>query len=100
MKKLKPLSSEERAKAEEERGRHFRLDIADVGNDVFSVKSPILLSKDRLDLVKKICEITGEDFKHYIEYALYQRVEIDLTNPNSFGQMVCETLLKEWTPTK
>ena len=61
------------------------MEIADVGNDVFSVKSPIMLSKDRLELLNKICDITGEHLKTYIENALLQKVQVDLENPSAFG---------------
>lgn len=97
---LRPLTPEEHAKAEEERARPYRMEITDMGNDTFSVKSPILLHKDRLDLLKKICEITDEYLQHYIEQALLQRVQIDLENPSQFGQEVCKTLLEQWGPTK
>ncbi len=90
------MSSEEHTKAEEDRQRPFRMEIADVGNDTFSVKSPILLSKDRLELLKKICNITGEHLQEYVKEALLQKVQTDLENPSCFGQSVCETLLKQW----
>ena len=94
------LSAEEHEREEQERAKPFRMEITDVGNDIFSVKCPILISKDRLELLKKICDITGDDLKHYIEEALFQRVQIDLENPSQFGQDVCETLLKQWGPIK
>ena len=63
----KVMSVEEQAKAEEERTRPFRMEIADVGNVTFSIKSPILLSKDKLDLLKKICGITDDHLERYIK---------------------------------
>ena len=90
------MSSEEHKKAEEERKRPYKLEITDVGNDTFSIKSPILLSKERFELLNKICDITGEHLQEYVKEALLQRVQIDLENPSQFGQAVCETLLKEW----
>ena len=92
------LSAEEHEKAKEERARPFRLEIADVGNETFSIKSPILLSKDRFELLNKICEITDEHLQEYIKEALLTRVQVDLENPTQFGQDICETLLKRWNP--
>lgn len=92
----KVMSVEEHKKAEEERQRPFRMEIADVGNETFSIKSPILLSKERFELLNKICEITDENLQEYIKEALLQRVQIDLENPSQFGQDVCKTLLKRW----
>lgn len=74
----------------------FRLDISNLPQDCVSVKSPIILTKKRFDLLNKICDITGEQLRNYIEEALLQKVQIDLENPSCFGQSVCETLLKQW----
>jgi hypothetical protein len=92
----KIVSDEKRVKAEEERKRHFRLEIANIDNDFVSIKSPILLSKERFQLLEKICEITGEHIQEYVKDALLQKVQVDLENPSQFGQAVCETLLKQW----
>lgn len=94
------MSPEEHEKAEEERQRPFKMEIADVGNDTFSIKSPILLSKERFELLNKICDITGEHLQEYVKDALLQKVQIDLECPSQFGQAVCETLLKQWDPKK
>jgi hypothetical protein len=94
------LSAEEHKKAEEERKKHFRLDVVDIGNDCVSIKSPIILSRDQYNLIQKICDITGEQLEGYIKHALMQSVQVDLDNPSCFGQMVCETLRKEWDPIK
>ena len=92
----KVMSPEEHKKAEADRQRPFRMEITDVGNETFSIKSPILLSKDRFELLNKICDITGEHLQEYVKEALLQKVQIDLENPSCFGQSVCETLLKQW----
>ena len=99
MRKLKDnISPEEHKKFEEERQRPFRLEIADVGNDTFSIKSPILLSKEKYELLQKICDITGEHIQEYIKDALLQKVQVDLESPSEFGQAVCKILLEQWNP--
>ena len=97
MTKLKDnISAEEHKKFQEERQRPFRLEIADVGNDTFSIKSPILLSKEKYQLLQKICDITGEHLREYVKDALLQKVQVDLECPTQMGQAVCKTLLEQW----
>ena len=101
MTKLKDnLSAEEHKKAEEERKRPFRLEIADVGNDIFSIKSPILLPNNQYELLQKICDITGEHIQEYIKDAFFMKIQVDLDNPTYFGQIVCENLRRQWNPEK
>ena len=78
----------------------FRLDVSDLPQDCVSIKSPIILTKSRFELLSKICELTDRPLRNYIEDALFQKVQIDLENPSQFGQAVCETLLKQWDPKK
>ena len=97
MTKLKDnISAEEHKKFEEEQKRPFRMEIADVGNDTFSIKSPILLPKKQYELVQKICDIIGEHIQEYIKDAFFMKVQTDLENPSCFGQMVCENLRRQW----
>lgn len=101
MTKLKDnLTAEEHKKFEEERQRPYRLEITDIGNDTFSIKSPILLSKEKYELLQKICDITGEHIQEYIKDAFYMKVQVDLDNPTCFGQMACENLRRQWNPEK
>ena len=79
-----------------ENSNAFRLDISKLPQDCISIKSPIILTKKRFELLNKICDITGEPLRNYIEDALLQKVQIDLECPSQFGQAVCETLLKQW----
>jgi hypothetical protein len=90
------ISAEEHKKFEEERQRPYRLEITDIGNDTFSIKSPILLSKEKYELLQKLCDITGEHLQEYIKNALLTMVKTDLENPSEIGQAVCKTLLEKW----
>jgi hypothetical protein len=90
------LSAEEHKKFEEERQRPYRLEIIDIGNDTFSIKSPILLSKEKYELLQKLCDITGEHLQEYVKNALLTTVKTDLENPSEIGQAVCKTLLEKW----
>lgn len=72
------------------------MEISDLPQDCVSIKSPIILTRERFELLKKICDITGEHLQEYVKEALLQRVQIDLENLSCFGQSVCETLLKQW----
>ncbi len=92
------LSAEEHKKIEEERKRPFKLEIADVGNDCISIKSPIVLPKNQYELLQKICDITGEHIQEYVKDALFMKVQVDLDNPTCFGQQVCKILKEEWDP--
>lgn len=101
MTKLKDnISAAEHKRLEEERKRPFKLEITDVGNDTFSIKSPILLQKFQYELLQKICDITGEHIQGYIKDAFFMKVQVDLDNPTCFGQMVCENLRRQWNPEK
>lgn len=94
------LSAEEHKKAEEERKRHFRLEIADIGSDCVSIKSPIVISRKQYDFIQKVCDITGERLENYIKDALLQMIQIDLESPSCLGQQVCKVLREEWNPIK
>lgn len=78
----------------------FETDISHLPQGCVSIKSPIILTKSRFELVNKICELTDRPLRNYIEDALFMKVQIDLENPTEFGQDVCKTLLKKWGPTK
>lgn len=78
----------------------LRLDISDLPQGCVSIKSPIILTKSRFDLLNKICELTDRPLRNYIEDALFLKVQIDLENSSEFGRTVCKALLKEWDPTK
>lgn len=101
MTKLKDnLTAEEHKKAEEERQRPYKLEIADIGNDYISIKSPILIPKFQYELLQKICDITGEHIQEYIKDAFFIKVQMDLENSSCFGQLACENLRRQWNPEK
>jgi hypothetical protein len=76
----------------------FRTEITDIGNDCISAKIPLIFSKVQHDFIKKICELNGERLEQYVYDALLQTIQIDLENPNCFGQTVCKVLLEQWNP--
>ena len=62
----------------------------------YSIKFPIHIHKDRLEILYSICRTTDTFPQHYLEQALYEKIDSDLHNPQEIGQAFCDNILEYW----
>jgi hypothetical protein len=65
--------------------------------DILKVRVSFFIRKERLDIIEKIMELKCSGFfSSYVEEAIMNQVEMDLTSPESIAHDLCKKLLKEW----
>lgn len=74
----------------------YKIERIDMGNGLVSIKYPIRLTKDRLELMDRICEMLGERPDIYLAQALYEKIDSGLHNPTELGIAFCDNILKDW----
>lgn len=78
----------------------YKSERIDMEDGLVSIKYPIRLTKDRLELMDRICETLGEHPDIYIAQALYEKIDSDLHSPTELGMAFCDNLLKQWNTYK
>lgn len=81
---------------EKPRANPYVWDRVDMEDGRIALIFPIHISKDRLRILDRICDVTNNPAPTYLKQALYEKIDSDLHSAQTVGQAFCESLLEEW----
>ena len=85
-----------KGKEKEEKPTPWSSEQVEITENLYSIKFPVHIHKDRLDIFYSICRTMDIFPQHYLEQALYEKIESDLHNPQEIGQAFCDNILEYW----